>query len=251
MPHSTDAGAGSTGFLYITGKVTDNPSKWTSLPVPFPGDYISAYSTVSLALDSAHHPGIAFNSANDTYEGVVFWRPEMGATLVARNDGYTTNDNPAISLTFFGTQPRIVTDAKWNYGSFDPDSEPAAVWAIAAADGYGATWLPPVAVPADFVNVLELPWIASGSKGQAAIAIASNHDPEGAGMICGFPKIARSSDLLSFQTCAPAPVDNPSFAPNNMHPVLHFGGNDKLWLAFNNNDSSGNLGLGLILWREQ
>ncbi len=96
-----------------------------------------------------------------------------------------------------------------------------------------------------------MPWIASGSQGQTAIAMASNHDPEGQHMSCGFPKIARSAGFLAFQTCAPAPVGNPSFAPNNAHPVLRFGGNDKLWLAFNNNDTNGDIGTGLVLWREQ
>jgi hypothetical protein len=241
-----------TGFLYVTGKVTDSPSKWTSHAAPFPGDYVLSYYSGSLALDSNHAPGIAFNVANDTYEGIAFWRPGAGAsTLVARNDGYTTNDNPSISLAFSGTQARIVTDAAWTYGSFDPDHEPADLWAIRAVDSAGLGWTSAVDVPPDNVNMMELPWITTGSQGQTAIVMASNHDPEGEGMTCGFPKIARSSDFVTFQTCAPAPVGNPSFAPSKMYPVLRFGGNDKLWLAFNNNDGSGDLSLGLFLWREQ
>ena len=241
-----------SGAVYVTGNVGDAAAKWTSQAVPFPGDYTSLYYTISLALDSNHAPGIAFNAANDTYEGVVFWRPGTStSTLVAHNDGYTTNDNPAISLAFFGTEPRIATDAEWNYASYDPDSEPAAVWTWRAANPAGTAWLTAVQVPADNANVLDSPWITNGSQGQTAIAMASNQDPEGQGMVCGFPKIARSSDFLVFQTCAPAPVNNPSFAPNNVHPVLRFGGNDKLWLAFNNNDATGDIGIGLVLWREQ
>jgi hypothetical protein len=217
-----------------------------------PARYNWPYNTVSLALDSTHAPGIAFNVANDTYEGVAFWRPGAeSSTLVARNDGFTTDDNPAISLTFFGTQARIATDAEWNYGSYDIDSEPAAVWAMRATNSAGNTWMSPVQVPADNVYELDSPWIATGSQGQTAIAMASDYDPEGPGMACGFPKIARSTDFLSFRTCAPAPVNNPSFAPNDAHPVLLFGGNDKLWLAFNNNDPNGDIGLGWVLWREQ
>ena len=80
-----------SGFLYITGNLTDAPAKWTSHPVPLPPGYPDCYDTVSLALDSNHVPGIAFNVANDTYMGVAFWRPGMAAaTLVAHNDGYTT-----------------------------------------------------------------------------------------------------------------------------------------------------------------
>lgn len=240
------------GFLYVTGKLTDVPAKWTSQPIPFPAGYPWPYSTVSLALDSNHVPGIAFNVASDLYEGVAYWRPGMAyATLVAHNDGYTTNDDPAISLTFFGTEARIATDAKWNYGSYDPDSEPASAWVMRALDTSGLNWSTPVNVSSDNANVLDSPWIASGSKGQTAIAMASNQDPEGLGMVCGFPKIARSTDFLSFQTCAPAPVGSPSFSPNNAHPVIKFGSNDKLWLAFNNNDDNGDIGMGLVLWREQ
>ena len=240
-----------TGFVYVTGKVTDAASKWTENAVPFPGDYIYSYFTGSLALDSSHNPGIAFNVANDTYEGVAFWRPGTRAsTLVGHNDGYTTNDNPTISLAFYGTEARIVTDAPWNYNSYDPDNEPADLWAMRATSTAGTTWYAPVDVPPDSVNILQMPWIATGSKGQTAIGMASNNDPEGDGMLCGFPKIARSSNFQAFQTCAPAPADNPSFAPNNAYPVLRFGGNDKLWLVFNNNDDNGDLGLGLVLWRE-
>ena len=240
-----------SGFAYLTGAVAGPSSKWKRQAVPFPHGYTSAYYTVSLALDSSHNPGIAFNVANDTYLGVAFWRAgTTSSTLVGRNDGYTTNANPAISLAFFGTEARIVTDAPWNYNSFDPDHEPADLWAMRATNTAGTSWMTAVDVPPDNVNVLELPWIATGSQGQTAIVMASNHDPEGQGMVCGFPKIARSSDFLVFQTCAPALVDSPAFYPNNMNPVVRFGTNDKLWLAFNNNDSS-SIGTGLILWREQ
>jgi hypothetical protein len=240
------------GFLYVTGKVTDGPAKWTFQPVLYPPNYTDSFFVVSLALDSNHNPGIAFNVANDNYEGVAFWRPGMAsAVLVARSNGDGwTNDHPAISLTFFGVLPRIATDAGLN-SSDDPDSD-TAVWATGATDS-GALWLSPVKVPVDGANEVDSPWITAGSKGQTAIGMASDYDPEGPGMLYGFPKIARSNDLhmAGFQTTAPAPLDQPSFSPNNAHPVLRFGGNDKLWLAFNNNDSNGDIGIGLVLWREQ
>ena len=226
--------------------------KWTFQPVPFPNGYSSVYYTVSLALDSNHAPGIAFNVANDTYMGVAFWRPGAAfSTLVGHNDGYTTNDNPAISLTFSGTEARIATDAEWTYASYDPDSEPALVWAMRALDPSGLGWAPVISVTSDNADVLDSPWIAAGSQGQTAIAMASNDDPEGPGMVYGFPKIARSADFLSFQTTAPALVNSPSFSPNNAHPVMRFGVSDKLWLDFNNNDLNGDIGIGLVLWREQ
>jgi len=205
-----------SGFEYVSGSVTNPPAKWVFQPVPFPPGYPEAYYTVSLALDSNHVPGIAFNVVNDTYMGVAFWRPGMAySALVGRNDGDTTNDNPAISLTFFGTEARIATDAEWNFGSYDPDSEPALVWAMRSLDSTGLNWSPAVSITSDNANVLELPWIAAGSQGQTAIVMASNHDPEGQGMVYGFPKIARSADFVTFQTTGPALLDAPSFTPNN------------------------------------
>ena len=130
---------------------------------------------MSLALDSNHVPGIAFNVANDTYMGVAFWRPGMAAaTLVAHNDGYTTNDNPAISLTFFGTQARIATDAEWTYGSYDPDSEPAFVWVMRALDSTGLTWSTPVNVTSDNANVLDA---APGSQPDPSVRRRSRWPP--------------------------------------------------------------------------
>jgi hypothetical protein len=248
-----DAFPEGSGVLYLSGKVTDPPSKWSTTPAPFPAGYTSPYYTVSLALDSDHNPGIAYMVCDEpqVFEGIAFWRPgQTSAMLAGRNDGYTTNDNPDLSLAFAGTQPRIAIAAAWNYGSYDPDQEPADLYAMQAATPSGALWMPPVDVPPDNVNVLELPWITVGSKGQTAIVMASNHDPEGAGMTCGFPKIARSTDFRAFQTCAPAPVDAPSFYPNNMTPVARFGTDDKLWVVFNNNDDGGDIGIGLVLWRE-
>jgi len=34
-------------------------------------------------------------------------------------------------------------------------------------------------------------------------------------------------------------------------PVVRSGLNDKLWVVFNNNDENGDIGIGLVLWREQ
>jgi hypothetical protein len=161
-----------TGFLYVTGKVTHPPGNWTVQTAPFPGDYINAYYTVSLALDSNHNPGIAFNVANDIYEGIAFWRPgTTTSTLVAHNDGYTTNDNPAISLAFYGTVPEGVTDASWDYNSFDPDHEPADLWAMRATNAAGTSWMSAVDVSPDNVYEMDSPWMTTGSKGQTAIAM--------------------------------------------------------------------------------
>jgi hypothetical protein len=235
-------------FRYATGKLSDDPAKWKSQPVPLPGGYSSTSLTVSLALDSAHNPGIAFLVSNDSGTATAFWRPAGGgsAVLVGRNDG-TIDDNPDIALSFFGTEPRIATDAIWNYDLYDQDYD-HMIWAMRGV-GDGSNWLPPVNVPSDGNMSLNSPSIATGSRGQTAIAMESIHGGVGDGA-CGFPKLSRSDDFLTFKTCGPAPVHHPDFAAVD-YPVVRFGGNDKLWLAFHNSDTNGDLASGLVLWREQ
>jgi hypothetical protein len=216
--------------------------------VPLPGGYSSAYSTVSLALDSAHNPGIAFLASNDSTNAAVFWRPAGAgsAVVVGQDDGKNTDD-PDIALTFFGTEPRIATDDPWIYALYSQD-EDHSVWAVRGTSG-GSNWLPAVSVPSDgYISVGGPLSIATGSKGQTAIAMSSIHGGVGDGT-CGYPKVSRSADFLTFSTCGPAPVNSPLFAPVD-YPVVRFWGNDKLWVAFHISDPSSEIGNGLVLWRE-
>jgi hypothetical protein len=242
----------ANGFVlqYVTGKLADAPAKWKSQPVPLPGGYTKYFGTVSLALDGANNPGIAFLAASDAdfSTTAVFWGPVTGGAsmVIGRNDG-SGNDNPDIALSFFGKEPRIATDAIWNYELYMQD-ENHNVWAMRGV-GDGSNWLPAVNVPSDGDISVSAPLsISSGSQGQTAIVLSTIHGGVGDG-VCGYPKLARSDDFLTFTTCGPAPVNNPHFAPPD-YPVVQFWGNDKLWLAFHNWDPYSDIGLGLVLWRE-
>jgi hypothetical protein len=237
-----------TNYRYATGKVSDAPAQWKTQTVPLPGGYSSQYGAVSLALDSAHNPGVAFLVGNEAGTAAAFWRPASGASaiVIGRNDG-TAADNPDIALSFFGTQPRITTDAIWNYAMYDQD-ENHSVWAMCGA-GDGSNWLPAVNVPSDGEISVSGPLsMASGSRGQTAVAMSTIHGGVGDG-VCGYPKLSRSDDFVTFTTCGPALMNNPYFGTVD-YPVVRFGGNDKLWLAFHNPDMYADIGTGLVLWRE-
>jgi len=235
-------------YQYVTGKLSDDPAKWTNQPAPMPAGYLYEYRTISVALDGAHNPGVAYLVANDSTESPVFWRPTSNnpPVVVCPNDGWT-NENSDIQLTFFGTQPRITSDYIWNWDLYEAD-EDHNVWAMSAADD-GSNWLPPVNVPSEGELSVGGPLsITTGSQGQTAIALSGRDGGPGNGN-CGIPKFSRSTDFLTFTTCAPAPVDNPSSDWID-YPAIKFAGNDKLYLAFHNVDTYGQLGTGLILWRE-
>jgi hypothetical protein len=235
-------------YQYASGKLSDDRTKWTFKAVPSPGGYDSSFKVISLALDSAHNPGIAFMGSNDSYTATAFWRPASGGSSVVIGHNDRPADNPDLALTFFGTQPRVVTDIPWNYDLWSQDYD-HMIWAMQGV-GDGSNWLPAVNVPSDGnISVSGPLSIATGSQGQTAIAMSTIHGGVGDG-VCGYPKVARSADFVTFQTCGPAPVGNPSFWPPD-YPIVRFGGNDKLWLGFLNWDPNGQLGIGLVLWREQ
>jgi hypothetical protein len=235
-------------YKYVTGKLADDPKKWMYQDVPMPGGYLYQYNSISLALDSSHNPGIAFLVANDSTETPALWRPASSnpPVIICPNDGWT-NENSDVQLTFFGTEPRITSDFVWNYDLWRQD-EDHNVWAMRGV-GDGSNWLPPVNIPSEGnLSVYGSLSIATGSQGQTAIVMTAWDGGAGNG-VCGLPKLARSADFVTFQTCAPAPLGNPDFEVVDF-PVVKFWGNDKLWLAFHNYDTWGQLGTGLVLWRE-
>jgi hypothetical protein len=238
----------SEGIRYLSGKASDDPAKWKLQHAPLPGGYSSAIELHSMAVDSAGNPGIAYLVEGDSDSAEAFWRPESGgsAVVAAANNG---NDDCAdVSLSFSGTQPRIAfagARSEDYYSGYDQ-----SIWSIQSTND-GTIWLPPVGVPADGLTSMGGPIAsASGTKGQ--VAIVSSQDGAITGSFAwGFPKISRSDDMVTFQTTAPALVDNPSYE-SIAYPGVKFGGNDKLWVSFVNLDYwNGQLGPGIVLWRER
>jgi len=91
--------------------------------------------------------------------------------------------------------------------------------------------------------------LAVDSKGRGALAVTSLHGvPAPKPPACGLPKLARSSDFEQWTTCSPD--TNKTLSITAWHPSIVFAGNDKLYLAFRNNDSDSKVGVGVVLWRE-
>lgn len=232
------------GVRYITGNETDAPSLWTSTLAPTVGAYTHPRNYVSLALDAAGNPGIAYLlEASGTYNmDIVFWRPGSAAATLVGDTNNQGSDRPDIQLAFYGTQPRVIYVGARD-GSYDYDRQ---VWASASTDS-GQAWSPFANIPADGKNSLDAPaWLTIGSRGQAAVVLGSNGGTN-VGTVCGNPKISRSSDFVNWATCGPAPQYQPNFY--SAEGVARFDLNDRLMAVFPVH-AGGDLTYGLALWRE-
>jgi hypothetical protein len=233
------------GIRYVTGKQSDDPSKWTSTLVPLPGGYDYYERVSSLALDDKGVPAVAFVASSDTSLAEAFWRPGGSSVLITDNHGYQTDD-PDLRLTFFGNQPRVVF-----YGAVDDNffaDYDHTVWVVTSPDN-GTTWSQPVNIASDLGTDLNSPFsIAMGPQGQAALAMESNggngtHN-------CSQPKLAMSGDLVNWTTCGPETAGKVSIIAGQ--PQVFFSGNGKLILGFQQTylDEDNPTPLGITVWRQ-
>jgi hypothetical protein len=232
------------GIRYVTGKETDDPSKWTSTLVPLPGGYTYYTQISSLALDSKGAPAIAFIVSNDNGPAEAFWHPG-GSTVLIRDDAGMQNDSPDLSLVFFGTQPRVVFAGALDNNYYDDYDH--TMWVISSPDN-GTTWSNPSNVTSDQGSDLNGPLsLALGSRGQAALAMESNGGNGTA--YCGGPKLAMSTDLVTWTTCGLSTVEQPDIDGGS--PNVAYAGNDRLFLGFRQSVvSDTSLPLGITVWRQ-
>jgi len=199
----------------------------------------------SLALDAEGKPGLAYwlQSEQSYNVTLAFWRPGTHTAFKVIDSSGFQNDTPAVSLAFHGSQPRVGVRIIRVKDGFDDD-----LWATASPDGQA--WSEPVQVPRDGGHGWDNPIsLAVDSKGRGALAVTSLHGvPAPKPPACGLPKLARSSDFEQWTTCSPD--TNKTLSITAWHPSIVFAGNDKLYLAFRNNDSDSKVGVGVVLWRE-
>lgn len=233
------------GVRYVSGAGDDDAPNWSYQLIPLPGGFSDYRHNVSLAVDSAGNPGVAFIATGDSDTAEAFWRPNNSTVVVMSNNGHQTDD-PDLQLSFFGTQPRIAYS-----GSRDDQFYANAghdLWVSRALDN-GGNWTPGINLPPDGDRSMNGPlWIDNGSRGQSAVVTESNAGSN-TGQVCGYPRLSRSDDFLNWTTCGIAPLRSPDFAA--YFPVVRFGFNDKLWIAFKNDSTSGDLPTGVLVWREQ
>lgn len=239
----------SIGIQYYTGTLSADPSTWTKKTAPVPANTgVALFGTgPSLALDGSEIPAIAY-WAPDTSQGyneiLFFWRPDSGGQPVKVTDSQNNQTDVAAVLHFTQTNPRILFHAQRNDAALGVGNH-----FVFSNDG-GATWQAPVVIPPDGNSTTDFPFDMSlDSRGNAAVAFGQTGGSGDA--VCGNPKLARSSDLVNWTTCAAADVSitgNFQVYPDSI--ALAFGGNDKLLMLWKDTANNGN-GVGVFLWREQ
>jgi hypothetical protein len=204
---------GLTHLAYMKGTVLTYATGASSLvEQAVGGTAVGLAGPVSLGLDSAFQPGIAYlQLVGAGPSAVAFWRPGSLPTVIADSNMVDVSPallRPSVALTFVGTTPHVAYHLRRTLET-NTDSDPELYYAV-ATDGTGSTWKTPVAIPRNdtglgaFHSTRWYEAIAVDATGN--IAIGANFYLHGGVTLCGGPKLARSTDGLTFQTCAPSPT---------------------------------------------
>jgi uncharacterized protein (TIGR03437 family) len=231
---------------YVTGKLSADASTWTDQTAPkVSGVKLNVSEAVSLALDSAASPGIAWWGSQGDNLTLLFWRPAGGGAPVKVLDAQNNyTEDPAVKLVYYGLNPRVLVYLIRNDSADSDDGIH-----VARSDDGGLTWQTPVMIPPDGTSSTDYPAdLTFDSKGDAAVAFGEN---EGSGdSACGNPKLSRSTDLVHWTTCAIAGTDvTGDFGSYPGSIQIAYGGNDKLYLLWwEQGDTQANTGV--LMYRE-
>lgn len=169
-----------------------------------PGAIVSGGQSLSLAVDSAGNPGVAFFvSVNGTSADLAFWRPGSPPSAIASADMLdltVMGREPSVTLTFVGTTPHLAYHLRKL-----PDADATELWYLKSTDT-GTTWATPVAIPrnqigAEFHSTRYHQALAIEPSGR--VSIAAPWSATGTQTNCIGPKLSRSPDGVTFTTCSP------------------------------------------------
>lgn len=230
--------SGCAGVWYLEG---DGGTFTRALVSDATGTIQVAGSTLSIAVDSAGKPALAFfqDPAKGYTKTAIYWRP--GTTPVKVMDSnHIQNDDPSISLAFDGTRPRIAAHL------VAVDSAPYDLRVASSTDG--VTWSAPVPLPRDGSQFTALyQSLAIDAKGNAAVSAYINGG--GGDNTCGGPRIVRSSDFKTWAACG-ADAEKKYADIGGKYVDTYFTHENKLTMTFYGTLGDGNDGRGVMLWRE-
>lgn len=235
------------GLKYVTGQLSAAASTWQTKTAPQPSgtELPDPADSASLALDSSGTPAIAYwvADSNPGYNIILlYWRPNSSGNPVKVLDSLNNQTDGAVRLVFHNLQPRIMAAVQRN------EDFGLTIHFAQSNDG-GNTWSEPVAIPPDGNSSTDYPAdLAIDSQDHGAIAFGQN---SGTGSsVCGNPKLALSTDLVHWTTCAAASTDitgNFDAYPSSI--ALLYGGNDKLYMFWQQTYDN-TTGTGVLMWRE-
>ena len=189
-------------------------------PVP-PGTSNVVALPISLQLDSAGNPGLLYfaSSAGVPTITLAFWRPGTATSTVIADSALVQllgviGRDPSATLSFAGDKPRAafhlrhVSPTLLADGGVDPADDTPELFYAAATDAAGITWSAPVPMPrnGDGLKYNSTRWyqgLVVDASGR--ISLAADFAANGiVGGQCAGPKLARSTDGMSFTTCSPS-----------------------------------------------
>ncbi len=215
-----------------------------------PGALVAGGKSLSLAVDSAGNPGVAFFQAvGGVSADLMFWRPGFTASTIASADMLdltVAGREPSVTLTFVGTTPH----AAYHLRKL-ADAGATELWYQKSTDT-GTTWATPVAVPRNASSATEFHstryYQALTIEPSGRVSIAAPWSATGTQSNCNGPKLARAPGGGAFTTCSPAgsPIQRGgewinlwTHKPGKQTLVFHY-------------DARSNQGIkaGVVLWRE-
>jgi hypothetical protein len=214
---------------------------FTVVPVPAPADGSGLRPdapTAAAAPDGTFGVSFLLSPAAGG-AGVGYWTIGSAASIVAMDSNGVQNDEPNAALAF-GPKGPVVAATLCRV-----DNEQDACTFVSASSDAGATFAPPVAVPADTGTGPGLAMsFAVDATGRGALAYNPNSGTGEA--TCGTPKLAISADLASWTICSPDTDGSLGFVAGP--PALAVTPDGELLVAFQQLSSAGTAPQGVLVF---